>query len=85
MFPTMSVVSYARNTLEEIPGYRRDRADTDKTGTETLSRVFCQMCKRQQFQVIGEPDAVLRSPRSSDVSWNPHNPVMYVAAFPLYT
>ena len=40
MFPTMSIVSYVRNPLGEIPGYRRNRKDTDKTGTEMLRRVF---------------------------------------------
>ena len=63
-FPTMSIVSYVRNTLGEIPGYRRDRADTDKTGTEMLSRVFLPDVQMTAVPgVIGEPDAVLRSPR----------------------
>ena len=53
-----------RSTLGEIPGYRRDRADTDKTRTETLSRVFLlDVQMTAVLGVIGEPDAVLRSPR----------------------
>ena len=73
MFHTMSIVSYARNTLEEKPGYRRDRADTDKTSTETLSRVFLpDMQKTTVPGVIGEPDAVLRSPQNDLISHGIH-------------
>ena len=64
MFPTMSIVSNVRNPLGEIPGYRRNRKDTDKTITETLSRVFLlDVQMTAVLGVIGEPDAVLRSPR----------------------
>ena len=64
MFPTMSIVSYVRNPLGEIPGYRRNRKDTDKAGTETLSRVFLLDVQRTAAPgVTGEPDAVLRSTR----------------------
>ena len=63
MFPTMSIVSYVRNPLGEIPGYRRNRKDTDKTSTETLSRVFLLDVKMTAVTgVTGEADAVLRSP-----------------------
>ena len=67
MISTISIVSYVRNTLGEIPGYRGDRADTDKTTTEMLSRVFLpdvQMTAVSEF--TGDPDAVLRSPK---ITW----------------
>ena len=64
MFPTMSIVSYVRNPLGEIPGYRRNRKDTDKTITETLSRVFLLDVQMTAVAgVTGEPDAILRSTR----------------------
>ena len=64
MISTISLVSYVRNTLGEIPGYRGDRADTDKTTTEMLSRVFLPDVQMTAVSgVTGEPDAVLRSPR----------------------
>ena len=57
-------MSYLGNPLEEIPGYRRDRTDIDKTGPETLSRVFLPDVQMTAVPgVIGETDAVLRSPR----------------------
>lgn len=52
------------NPLEEIPGYRRDRTDIDKTGPETLGRVFLPDVQMTAVPgVTGETDAVLRSPR----------------------
>ena len=87
MFPTMSIVSYVRNPLGEIPGYRRNRKDTDKTSTEMLSRVFLPDIK--MTAVPGSQESQMLSseaPGSPDISWNPHNPMIHVEAFPpLYT
>lgn len=87
VLPTMSIVSYVRNRLGEIPGYRTNRKETDKTGTETLSRLFLPDVQMTAVPgVTGEPGAVLRAPGSPDVSWNPRNPLIPVEAFPpLYT
>ena len=60
------------------------------------TQFFCQRCSwqqlqvwnraREQLQVWKESQMLsLEAPGSPDVLWNPHNPMRYVAAFPLYT